>query len=329
MSPSTPQQYDSTILLTGGTQGMGVHTALFLAKQCPSSLLILSSRTDPNNIAHTTNTKLGQSNTTFLPLNLAPISKVHAYVSNFKAQGYPKIKSLVLNAGVQIPGAIEYTEDGYERNLAVNHIGHAALFHGLMDAGFLAPDCKIVITTSSVHDPSKGWGYKIYWPSVEGAMKPDAETIKTYSGMDRYSVSKFANTAWMLALSRRLAASSESLAETGDESARKMTAVAMNPGLMPGTNLFNNGNAFIFWLIVHVGPLLLPLLKLLREDIKSPRESGEALAWLAVGEGAKGLNGEYMNGKKMGKSSELAGRESVGDELWEWTVKVVGTEGKL
>ena len=67
----------------------------------------------------------------FLELDLGSLDSIRKFVTNFKRKGLP-LHILVNNAGVMFP-PYGTTEDGFERQLGVNHLGHFALTNLLLD----------------------------------------------------------------------------------------------------------------------------------------------------------------------------------------------------
>jgi NAD(P)-dependent dehydrogenase (short-subunit alcohol dehydrogenase family) len=164
--------YTRTVLVTGGTLGLGFHAALDIAKQHPEYLIVIASRKDTDNASATINKTLGQKNTVFLPLDLSSLAKVRSFVSDYESKKYPPIDALVLNAGIQFPNDFRYSEDKIEMTFAVNHVGHALLFHLLFPQ--LADDARIVVTASGVHDPAQKSGLPdaVYTKAADLARKP-------------------------------------------------------------------------------------------------------------------------------------------------------------
>ena len=142
-----------TVLVTGGTSGLGYQTALQIAQQRPEYRIIVASRTDSDSSAAAINKATGRENAVWLPLDLSSLSRIRVFGEDFAKWGWPPIKALVLNAALQINSGITYTEDGYETTFAVNHIGHAHLFYVLRP--YLVLGARIVIVASGVHDPGK------------------------------------------------------------------------------------------------------------------------------------------------------------------------------
>ena len=144
-------KFTGTVLVTGGTLGLGYQAALQIAQQHPEHQVIVASRKDSDTSAAAINKATGRNNAIFLPLDLSSLANVRSFVDKFSKQGYPPIKALLLNAGLQSATDVSYTTDGFEMTFGVNHVGHALLFYLLRPQ--LAADARIVITASGVHDP--------------------------------------------------------------------------------------------------------------------------------------------------------------------------------
>jgi NAD(P)-dependent dehydrogenase (short-subunit alcohol dehydrogenase family) len=305
--------YKLSILITGGTQGMGYHTTLALAQQCPATLIVIASRSDPNQVATSINQKLNQSNVQFMSLDLGSMAKVRDFVKRWNAKGHPPIQALVLNAGLQIPSDIEYTEDGIEKHLGVNHVGHVLLFHLLV--ANLTSDARIVVVSSGVHDAAMNWGLNPAYTTAEKVAHPSPEAIKKSNGRARYATSKVANALWTLALGRHL---SSLPAHQGK------TVVALDPGLMFPTHLTRDGSFVIRFLSQNVMHRMIPLLRvLINSNINNPAESGGNLAWLTVGKEVKGKKGVYFEKRGEHPVSVQAQDEDLQEDLWRWTIDTV------
>lgn len=121
--------YINTVLLTGGTSGLGYYAALNIAQKHPDYLVIITGRSDPDSSAQKINTKLSQKNVVFLPLDLSSLATVRTFAESWLSNHYPPIISLILNAGTQFIGPMETNEDDYEKTFIINHLGHALLFN--------------------------------------------------------------------------------------------------------------------------------------------------------------------------------------------------------
>lgn len=303
-----------TVLVTGGTLGLGYECALHVAQQCPHYKVLIASRSNKDNAAVSINQKTGHGNVEYLKLDLSSLAKVRSFAADYAKGAYPPIKALVLNAGLQILD-LDYTEDKIESTFAINHVGHALLFYLL--SPHLAEEARILVIASGTHDPAQKSGLPdAIYNSAEELAQPTKESEK-YSGRQRYATSKLCNVMWTYALHRRL--------ETMP--GKKWTVNAFDPGLMPGTGLARDAPAFVQFIWHHILPRTIWLLRLLvSPNIHSPQESGGSLARLAVGDDVQGVSGKYYEGKKpipSSKDSEVVEKQ---EDLWEWTVQRVAKD---
>ncbi|KAF1988937.1 NAD(P)-binding protein [Aulographum hederae CBS 113979] len=310
--------YTSTILITGGTTGIGYETALHLARLQPTTEIIISSRNPGknNDAAGTINKALSQSNVTFLPLDLSSKADIRRFCTSYSSSNPPRapIKALIPNAGIQLQAnETKLSVDGIELSFAITHVGHALLFYLLRP--YLAPDARIVITSSGVHDVTKGWPLPVL-PFSSG--KEVAYATEKGGGLQRYSTSKLCNVLWTYALDRRIQ-------DTATAGGKRWTVTAMCPGLMPGTAIMRDAPAPVRALNSTVGLYMIPLMRKMmkKENVHSPKESGMALAQLAVGDEFAGVSGKYLEGTREIKSSDDSYMRDKQDDLWNWTAEFV------
>ncbi|KZL85783.1 dehydrogenase reductase protein [Colletotrichum incanum] len=314
--------YKNSVIVTGGTQGLGYHTALKIAKDHPEYLVVIAARSDKNHAAEAINKSLGQSNTTFMPIDLGDSNSVRRFAQDWIADSTkPQIQALVLNAALQFPAALALTNEGMEKTFAISHVGHAVLFHLLCP--HLATGARLVLTSSGTHDPKQKSGLPDaeYTSAGELAYPPQSEV--DVPGRKRYSTTKLCNVLWTYALARHLA-------ERAPE--RRITVNAMDPGLMPGTGLAREGSAVEQWLWNSVLPHLLGLLRIIfNPNVHTPAESAAALARLVVGPDVEGVTGKYFEGLKEIKSSDDSYVQSKQEDLWKWSINYVarGNEGEV
>jgi NAD(P)-dependent dehydrogenase (short-subunit alcohol dehydrogenase family) len=305
--------YTSSILITGGTVGMGYHCSLSVAQQRPDTLIVIASRSNSNDAATTINKTLGQKNVVYMPLDLSSFAKVRNFANCWADAKHPPIETLIFNAGGQWPAAIEYTDDKIEKNFGVNHVGHALLFHLLTP--HLQSDARIVIVGSGIHDPREKFGTDPAYTTPAEIAQPSAAFAAKHTGMERYSASKLANVAWTLALGSRFSSLPAHASKT---------VVAFDPGFMPDTGLYRNMPAVVRFILGKVMPRMMPVLRLMyHKNTHSAVESGRSLAWVAVSGEVKGKKGVYYEGRSEHRVGEVAGKRDVQEELWKWTVERV------
>lgn len=310
--------YTRSVLVTGGTSGLGYYAALSLAKKHPDWVIVIASRSDKSQSAASINNTLKQSNTLFLPLNLASLADIRAFVQEWKTRDFPAIQILLLNAALQVPGPVTKTEDGIETTFAIAHVGHALLFHLLFP--YLAPRARVVITSSGTHDPAKSKGMPLpEYISAEELARASSPTASE-PGRKRYVNSKLANVLWMYALHRRLNNISPD---------KRPSVSAFDPGLMPGTGLARDAGPFFRWVWYTAFPRMLPLLRwLIDPNIHTAEESGNNLAWVAGEAPDEEFSGSYFEGRTKIKSSVTSYEEEKQEDLWNWTTKNVSIDGE-
>ncbi len=88
-----------------------------------------------------------------MQLDLASRSSVHQFADEFLAR-YDRLDVLVNNAGIMM---VPYgtTEDGFERQLGTDHLGHFALTGLLIDRLLTTPGSRVVNVSSGAHRMGK------------------------------------------------------------------------------------------------------------------------------------------------------------------------------
>lgn len=298
-------------IITGGTLNLGYYAALDIARQHPDWLVVVASRSDKEHAAESINKTLKQTNTIFLPLDLSDTKNVRAFATEWTSKNRPPIQALLLNAALQFPNEVVLTPSGIESTFAISHVGHALLFHLL--APHLAPNARIVVTSSGTHDPAIKSGFPdANYVSAEQLAHPPPDVAKK-PGTQHYTNSKLANIMWTYALHQRL---HERVKERG------LTVNAFDPGLMLGSGLAREYGPVFRFAWHKVMPKITPVLKVLfTPNIHKPSESGALLARCAISDELAGVSGKYFEGAKEIKSSPQSYDEKKWDDLWEWTVK--------
>lgn len=304
---------EKTIIVTGGTSGLGYHATMSLARQFPDTTIMIASRKDTQAAAASISQITGHSDVHFLPLDLGNIQSIRSFVEALRERRAPPISILILNAAMQFPEGIKYTIDGIEATFGINHVGHALLFHLLWP--LLAEEARVVITVSASHDPAQKTGVPYAKYISAGALAHPSGDAVNNSGMQRYATSKLCNVLWMYALNRRLNLIS-----------RKLTVVAFDPGMMPGTGLAREAGPLFRFIWHSILPRLIPLLRqIFPFSVHTVQESGKNLAWVAT---QKSSSGVYVEARNQIRSSTASYDETKQEDLWQWTKKFVAASVK-
>jgi NAD(P)-dependent dehydrogenase (short-subunit alcohol dehydrogenase family) len=143
-----PDLTGRTAVVTGASSGLGLENARVLARR--GAHVILATR-DPDRTA-TAMTRIEQAvpgaSLEHLPLDLADLSSVRGAAAALGVQ-HARIDLLIANAGVMGTPA-RTTVDGFELQMGVNHLGHAALTAALLPLLSAAPEPRIVVVSSAM-----------------------------------------------------------------------------------------------------------------------------------------------------------------------------------
>lgn len=285
-----------TAIITGASSGLGLECARELLRSDPSWHLVLPVR-DAGRGAEAV-TQLGEpQRCTVMPMDLASLTSVQAFVGNVRTSSLPPLYAILCNAGVQVVSGTEWTEDGIEMTFGVNHLGHFALVQGLLDE--LARPGRIVVVSSGTHDPSKHTGMPDpHYTTADDLAHPRAGQD---DGRRRYTTSKLCNLLFTYELDRRLGKGGQGVAVN-----------AFDPGLMPGSGLARDYPPMqrLAW------RYLLPALRVL-PGVRSTRTSGRYLAALANDVRFDGVTGEYFDGLRPIRSSTDSYDRDKALDLWE------------
>jgi NAD(P)-dependent dehydrogenase (short-subunit alcohol dehydrogenase family) len=209
-----PDQAGRVALVTGADSGLGFETARMLA--CHGAAVVLASR-DTGKVAAAADrirSDVPKADLTVLRLDLASLHSVREAADEFSA-AHDRLDLLINNAGVMWPPQ-GITEDGFETQFGINHLGHFALTGHLIGTMWSVPGSRVVTVSSAGHRRGT-----IHFDDLQ------FERTK-YRPPAAYGQSKLANLLFTYELQRRLTAAG---AET--------VALAVHPGLVP-TGLYRH-----------------------------------------------------------------------------------------
>ena len=183
-----------TVIITGANTGIGKETAIDLARRGARVIIACRSAEKGEEAVVEVRAKSDNDKVVFRRLDLASLESVRRFASKVLEEE-PTIDILINNAGVM---ACPYskTEDGFEMQFGVNHLGHFLLTNLLLDRLKESPAARIVNVSSMGHKLAKRINFD------------DLNSEKSYSSFVAYSQSKLANILFTRSLAKRLVGTS-------------------------------------------------------------------------------------------------------------------------
>jgi NAD(P)-dependent dehydrogenase (short-subunit alcohol dehydrogenase family) len=285
MSDSTSMA-GKTVLITGGTGGIGRATAEGLARMG----------------AHVAITGRDLSRSRAAAAQIAAVTgnpAIDAYAADLSSQtevrrlagevldAYPRMDVLINNVG-GFWRTRRVTADGLEHTFAVNHLAGFLLTNLLLDRLKASAPARIVTVSSGAQ--------------VMGRLDfDDLQGERRYSGQRAYNASKLANVMFTYELARRL--------ESGG-----VTATVLHPGVV--RTAFAAEDPSPFW------KLMMPLARLF---MKTPAKGAETSIYLASSSEVEGVTGEYFVDCKPKTSNKASYDTVAAGRLWQMSEQLVAS----
>ncbi|KAK5137117.1 hypothetical protein LTR08_001126 [Meristemomyces frigidus] len=203
---------DQTILVTGGTDGLGLEPVRQLAKTGAHVFFTARNATKAEKIIHDileeakVDEMLKGTKVEWVEVDNASLESVKKGAEDFLRRS-DQLNVLVCNAGIsQTPHAV--TKDGYEKQFAVNHLAHFLLFNLLrpllLRSSTPSLNSRVVCVSSVAHGFStvQLGNYNLDKPPQE-QYDPMCELEGDYNPMILYGQSKTANIWFANEIDRR------------------------------------------------------------------------------------------------------------------------------
>jgi NAD(P)-dependent dehydrogenase (short-subunit alcohol dehydrogenase family) len=180
---------DKTVLITGGTSGIGKETALGLARM--NATLVIVGRDQERTVGAVEEIKktTGNDKVDYYLCDMASLAEVRKLASDFLSD-HSRLDVLFNNAGA-INSKRSLSKDGYELTFAVNHLAHFLLTNLLLDSLRRSAPSRVIVTSSS----AANMGHIHF---------DDLMLERKYRALKAYSQSKLANQLFTFELARRL-----------------------------------------------------------------------------------------------------------------------------
>jgi NAD(P)-dependent dehydrogenase (short-subunit alcohol dehydrogenase family) len=273
-----------TVLVTGGTGGIGRATALGLARLGANVAITGRHAVRAADAAGEIRAVTGAQVDAF-----AADLSIQSEVRRLAAEALdrlPRIDVLVNNVGGYWNTG-QVTTDGIERTFAINHLAPFLLTNLLLARLESSDNARVVTVASHAHTQGR-----IDFDDLQG--------VASYSGARAYNQSKLANVLFSYELARRLRRSA-------------VTANAVHPGVV--------STAFGAEDPGRTQRLLVPLL---RPFMKSAAQGAATSIHVASAPELLGVSGLYFANSHPRRSSERSYDQAVAAQLWQVSSELVG-----
>jgi NAD(P)-dependent dehydrogenase (short-subunit alcohol dehydrogenase family) len=278
-----------TVVITGGNSGIGLETAVGLARQGAEVIITARDPERGKRAVDDIKARSGSDTVDLVVFDLGDLASTRAGAAELLDR-CPRIDVLVNNAGVVLTERTE-TADGYESTFAINHLGPFLLTNLLLDRIKASAPSRIVNVASTAHRGARN-----------GLVFDDLHNTRRYKQMRVYSQSKLANILFTTELARRL----------------QGTGVTVN-SLHPGTVRTGYGRDGDTTGLLALG------IKIGSRFFLSPEKGADTSIYLASSPDVADVSGEYFIKRKVRKASSAARDDDAARQLWEVSEQMVGS----
>ena len=277
-------------LVTGANSGVGRETTRALARAGWTVLMLCRSRERGRAALDEMQAEVGPK-LHLLPLDLGDLDHVRRSAREIEGwldERRLSIHALVNNAGLY-RNPLERTPQGFERTMAVNHLGHFLLTLEL-EPLLRRDGVRIVNVSSEGHRRAKL------------TRRPLMEILRgegRYGGVQAYCDSKLANVLFTEELQRRWG---------GDG----VAATAIHPGAL-ATGIWDRNNNLLMWIA-----------RLFKPMMGDPADGGRYVSRLVTRTPGPEMAGRYFNRERRVDAEPPAGDPGLAAELWRVSEEAVG-----
>lgn len=264
-----------TVLMTGGTEGIGKSAALSLAKMGAVLVLVGRNREKTDRVVADLKAESGNQNITAIYADLSRLEGIRSAAAEFRSRR-DRLDVLINNAGGLFMDYQE-TVDGIEQTFALNHLSYYLLTREL--ESLLGPGSRVVSTASGAHRSGR---------FNKSDLRNLVKRPNKSAGVGAYGDSKLANILFTRELARHL-------------QGKGVSVSCFHPGWV-STGFALNNQGFVGNLVGFAAPIF----------ARSPAKGAETLVWLASSpDGAKANGGYYQDLREIspnarGRDDELA-----------------------
>jgi NAD(P)-dependent dehydrogenase (short-subunit alcohol dehydrogenase family) len=263
------------ILITGGNSGIGYEMALALAAR--GDRVVIAARDTAKSQAAVEQIKARHASAQVeaMPLDLGDFADVDRFARELLVK-LPVIDGLILNAGLYTM-KLHTLANGFEAMMGIMHFGHFRLTQRLLEAVKAAPQGRIIVTSSVMHQYGR----------INEASFRDPSQHRV--GLLAYGQAKLANLLFTRELARRLQGT-------------RVTVNAFHPGAV-ATGIYREAPSLAA--------------RLMMAFMLTPAQGADTAIWLATDPALSEVSGEYFVKRKRRKGSAASRDSALALRLWQ------------
>lgn len=273
-----------SMLVTGATSGMGKITALRLAQQGASVVVVGRDQRKTQETAQEILRLAPKSDVQFLVADLTSLAQVRALAQAYQ-RAHPRLDALINNAGGMYAKR-QLSVDGLEMTFALNYFAPFLLTHLLLDTLKASAPARIITVASATHV-----GKRVPFD--------DLTHEHGYKPLDVYAESKLMAIMFTYELARRLEG-------TG------VTANTLHPGVV-ATNFGKSEGKMWRAMFTALAPFSL-----------SPEKGAQTALYLASSPEVATVSGQYFIKSKSARSSDASYDIPAQQRLWTISERLTG-----
>ena len=289
-----------TIIITGGTDGIGKQTALNIALQKHHVIIVGRNEDKCESVCSEISTNTNNNNIEFIVSDLSLISEVKS-LSDYIKKKYSKLDVLINNVGALFVNRQE-TREGFEKTFALNHLSPFTLTLELLDFLKDQKSSRIVNVASAAHFNvvDKSRNEKSNRSFIESKFFKtdfniaDLQATENYKGTHQYSRTKLMNILFTYKLANDYL------------NGTNIIANCLHPGFV--SSKFGHNNKGFFKIFLKFGQKLQAI---------SVIKGSKASTFAALSSKLDNVTGKYFDeDASQIESSRLSYNKKLQDNLW-------------